>query len=172
MAQYSTLTGLTATAYADDMFSGLVVEVLDGDTIKIKDYNKILVVRLYGIDAPEKKQRYGQNAKKFTSNMVLNKKVMGISYGKGRYGRVIASIYLKKKSLSEELLKNGFAWVYLKYCKANFCTNWSEIQRAAKRNKIGLWQDKNPLAPWKFRHRKSKSLNTKGYNSIVKIQAY
>jgi len=145
MVQYSKITGLSATAYANDMFSGKVVKVLDGDTIKIKDLNKILTVRFYGIDAPETKHRCGQNAKKFVSDLILNKKVFGVSYGQGCYGRVIASIYLKKKSLSKELLKNGFAWVYPKHCKANFCNNWFEIQKTARRRKIGLWQDKTFL---------------------------
>jgi endonuclease YncB( thermonuclease family) len=48
-------------------FTGVVVGVSDGDTIKVLDDSKqVLTVRLMGIDAPEKAQSFGQASKKVT----------------------------------------------------------------------------------------------------------
>jgi micrococcal nuclease len=56
-------------------WSGKVVHVADGDTITVLRDGKKIKVRLYGIDTPESKQWYGQNAKTFTSAQVMGKMV-------------------------------------------------------------------------------------------------
>ena len=33
--------------------------VSDGDTIKVLDHGKMVKIRLYGVDTPEKKQAFG-----------------------------------------------------------------------------------------------------------------
>ena len=83
----------------------------DGDTITVLQNAKQYKIRLYGIDTPEKKQDFGQKAKKFTSDMVFKKDVKVISYGTGKYGRTIGVVYISKKCLNEELVRNGLAWV-------------------------------------------------------------
>lgn len=42
---------------------GQIVSITDGDTIKVLHDGQQVKVRLYGIDAPEKKQAFGQAAK-------------------------------------------------------------------------------------------------------------
>ena len=117
MTQYSKITGSTATTYADDMFSGVVVKVIDGDTILIKNHNNTFKVRLYSIDTP--KQHYGQNAKNFTSDMILNKKIFGISNGKDHSGRIRARIYYDKIFLKRILsVKNS------RYRTKGIFNNW------------------------------------------------
>ena len=56
-------------------WTGTVVWVTDGDTITVMKGEKRVEVRLYGIDTPEKIQRYGLNAKSFTSAQVFGKTV-------------------------------------------------------------------------------------------------
>ena len=68
---YLMLIAVTASA-----FDGKVVKVTDGDTVEVLDSsNKLTKVRLYGIDAPESKQDFGQKAKKFVLDMAVNKTV-------------------------------------------------------------------------------------------------
>ena len=60
-------------------FSGRVVGVTDGDTIKVLHNGKAEKIRLHGIDCPEKAQPFGTKAKQFTSEMVFGTTPMGRS---------------------------------------------------------------------------------------------
>ncbi len=51
-------------------------------------------------------------------------------------------------------MQNGFAWVYRKYCKAGFCSDWMEVEQIAWGGGLGLWVDVNAVPPWEFRKRK------------------
>ena len=61
--------------------TGKVSKVIDGDTIELlakeNPYHHItkLKIRLYGIDAPELKQAYGKEAKKYLSALILKQEV-------------------------------------------------------------------------------------------------
>jgi endonuclease YncB( thermonuclease family) len=51
------------------VISGRVVKVSDGDTITLLNADNAQVrVRLYGIDAPESKQDFGQTSRKYLSD--------------------------------------------------------------------------------------------------------
>ena len=57
-------------------WTGKVVGVSGGDTIKVLHNGKQVKLRLYGIDTPEKKQAYGQTAKKITSSLVIERIIL------------------------------------------------------------------------------------------------
>ena len=130
---------------------GMVVGITDGDTITVLHNGKGEEIRLYGIDTPEKHQAFGKKAKKFTSSVVYAKTVEVETKDTDRYGRSVALIYIDGESLNESLVKNGFAWVYRKYCKETFCEDWLDLELVAKYKKIGLWTEPNPIPPWEFR---------------------
>src|SRR3989449_10655715 len=83
---------LPAVAFAD--FSGRVVGVSDGDTIKVMHNGKAEKIRLHGIDCPEKAQPFGTKAKQFTSAMVFGKAVTVQVIDMDRYGRSVADVIL------------------------------------------------------------------------------
>lgn len=141
-------------------WQGKVVGISDGDTITVLHNNRGEKVRLYGIDTPEKRQDFGNKAKQFTSNMVFGKSVEVESVTKDRYGRTVGLVYINDQCLNEELVRAGFAWVYIKYCKKAICTDWRRLEAAAKANKTGLWSHSNPIPPWEFRHGKFRSSHT------------
>ncbi|MEH6559564.1 MAG: hypothetical protein V7708_17345 [Oceanicoccus sp.] len=63
---------LLSTSIAQADMIGVVVNVTDGDTIKVLDQNKVQhKVRLTGIDAPERGQPFGQTSKKYLASMVV-----------------------------------------------------------------------------------------------------
>ncbi|MCD4676686.1 MAG: thermonuclease family protein [Desulfobacula sp.] len=142
-------------SHAQSSIQGKVVSIADGDTIRVIQNSKQYIVRLYGIDTPEKNQDFGQKAKKFTSDMVFGHQVKVIPYDMDRYGRTIGVVYVDQKCLNEELIKNGFAWVYKKYCSKSFCNKWLKLEQVARENKFGLWLYDNPVPPWDFRRGKS-----------------
>ena len=137
------------------VWSGIVVGISDGDTITVMHEGRGEKIRLYGIDCPEKSQAFSKKAKKFTSEMVYGKTVEVEPKDIDRYGRTVALIYVDGKSLNETLVKNGFAWVYRKYCKEAFCEDWLDFEVVARYGKIGLWVEPDPIPPWEFRTRQN-----------------
>jgi micrococcal nuclease len=135
-------------------WEGKVVGISDGDTISVLNSGVGKKVRLYGIDSPEKSQAFGNKAKRFTADLVFGQYVDVTTLGKDRNDRIIGLVYLKKNGqcLNKELVKNGLAWVFTKYCLNEVCKNWSKFENEARNNKIGLWADVNPIPPWEFRH--------------------
>jgi endonuclease YncB( thermonuclease family) len=139
-------------AVAADSWGARVVSVADGDTITVEPAagGDRVKVRLWGIDAPESKQPYGQAAKGFVNNAVLFKRVSITPVDKDRYGRTVALVTLDNGAvLQEVLLLEGLAWVYRDFCKR--CGNWIEIERQAIKGGKGLWTDKSPTPPWEWR---------------------
>lgn len=128
----------------------LVISITDGDTFKglTKDKEEIKF-RIYGIDAPEKKQAFGTKSKEYLSDLIFGQTV-GIKVDKkDRYGRSVAWVYTSDGTdVSAEMLKVGMAWHYKKYDKSE---EYSTLEAKARVNKIGLWLDKEPLEPWVFR---------------------
>ncbi|MEA2109728.1 MAG: thermonuclease family protein [Pseudomonadota bacterium] len=98
-------------------FPGKVVGITDGDTVKVlRSETHIQVkIRLAGIDTPEKKQAFGQKAKKFTAGLLANRIVEVKPITKDRYGRTVGYIYCDGQDVNLAIVKNGYAWVYRKY---------------------------------------------------------
>lgn len=128
---------------------GKVIKVKDGDTIVILDANNVQqTVRIADIDCPEKGQPFGSKAKAFTSGEVFGKLVDINAKGIDKYGRTIGYVIYDKKNLSIELLKVGLAWHYKYYSSDE---NMDSIELSARKNKVGLWSDKYPIEPYKWR---------------------
>jgi micrococcal nuclease len=144
---------LTSYSYA---FEGPVILIADGDTITVVHNGKPEKIRLYGIDTPESKQAFGNQAKNFTYAMVYRKSVNVEPVTTDRYGRTVGIVHVDGKSLSEELVKSGFAWVYDRYCKKDMCDKWKQLEEAARQSKTGLWLQDDPVAPWKYRKKRRK----------------
>jgi micrococcal nuclease len=148
-------------SYAKDPmfgYSGKCVAVTDGDTIKVMHDGKAERIRLYGVDAPEKKQDFGMKAKQFTSDEVFGKEVDVYTMNTDRYGRTVGFVYLhgeKTVSLNAKLVANGYAWVYVQYCNnKDICSFLLNLEKVAREAKLGLWDQPNPIEPWNFRKRK------------------
>ena len=145
-------------------WKGKVVGVADGDTITVLHHGRGEKIRLFGIDCPEKRQAFGRRAKQFTSSLVYKKRVEVRPVARDRYGRTVALVFVGKLSLNEELLRNGFAWVYTRYCRRDFCSRWRKLEEEARELRLGLWADKNSIAPWRYRHFKKYGYGASAYS--------
>ncbi|WP_107824148.1 thermonuclease family protein [Campylobacter concisus] len=125
-----------------------VISVHDGDTITVLSGKEQTKVRLYGIDAPEKKQDYGQRSKQFLANLIAGQMVEVEPKGKDRYKRTLGNIYYKGQDINAQMVLNGYAWAYVKYSKI-----YVDQEKLARENKRGLWQSSNPTPPWEWRKR-------------------
>jgi endonuclease YncB( thermonuclease family) len=135
---------------------GRVVAVSDGDTIKVlDDTKKLFVIRLMGIDAPEKAQPFGQRSKQSLSDLVFHDRVE-VQWNKlDRYSRVIGKVLRADGSdVCLEQLKRGMAWHYKEYAKDQFVEDrhkYDQAELVARETHIGLWADAAPTPPWMWR---------------------
>lgn len=151
-----TLTSNYSKSIKKEIIIGKVVAITDGDTFKLLTKDSTLIkVRLANIDCPERKQPFSKRAKEFVSEAIFSKTVTLNVIKKDRYRRSISNvIYDDSLSLCHELVKNGLAWHYKKYSKDSIL---QALEDEAKKNKLGLWQDKNAIPPWEWRENKKKS---------------
>ena len=130
-------------------FVGRVVGVSDGDTNQVMRAGRAVRVRLQGVDSPESHQAYGTRAKQFTSDLVFGKTVAVQVRGTDQYGRILGEVILPDgRSLNRELVRNGYAWWYRRYSDDPVL---QRLEEEARRERRGLWRDKNPIPPWEFR---------------------
>ncbi len=130
---------------------GYVIKVSDGDSFLMKSSGKKIRVRMYGVDAPELKQRYGKEAKKHLEDLILGKKVdLKVLY-EDKYKRKIAKVYYKGKEINLEMLRSGNVWFYEYHAKKE--KEYRKAYERAKKERLGLWKDKNPENPRDFRLR-------------------
>jgi endonuclease YncB( thermonuclease family) len=133
-----------------ETLTGRVVGVADGDTLTILDSNKGLTkIRLHQIDAPEKKQDFGQRSKQSLSELVYGKQVRIEVFDTDKYQRKVGKVWVNGQDANLEQVKHGMAWVYVKYANE---PAYFAAERTAKMNRIGLWNQPNPNPPWVFRH--------------------
>ena len=137
---------------ASETFTGRVVGVADGDTIKVIHEGRAQAIRLHCIDSPEFKQPFGRTAKQLTSSLTFGHDVRVVVKTRDRYRRLVAEVFLPHgKLLNHELVKSGGAWVYVKYCRNE---GYYDVERNARERRIGLWQESVPVAPWGCRKQK------------------
>lgn len=133
--------------------SAIVSRIIDGDTLEVIHQNTIKKLRLYGIDAPEKNQLFGEEATNFLNKFTpVGSKVFIYFIKKDFFGRHVVIIKTQdNKILQEILLSNGLAWLYKKYCSKKWEKKWIPLEKKAQKNNIGLFQKTEKIPPWIWR---------------------
>jgi endonuclease YncB( thermonuclease family) len=146
---------LVINPLAADTLYGRVVGIADGDTVTVLDSsNTQFKIRLMGIDAPEKKQDFGNKSKESLSSLIVNRQVSVDYSKKDRYGRTVGKILVDGIDANLEQVKAGMAWHYKKYQKEQLVEDrilYAQAEDYARKNKLGLWIDKEPVPPWEYR---------------------
>ncbi len=121
---------------------GKVVRVADGDTITILDAtNTQNKVRLNKIDAPEKKQAFGEVSRKHLASMVAGKIVnveWSHTWGHHHWDNL-------------RMVQDGLAWHFKAFDNT---PAYAQAEDEARAKKIGFWKDAKPIPPWEFRKKK------------------
>lgn len=133
-------------------WEGVVSKITDGDTLQVRDSSQQLIkVRLYGVDCPEKRQPFGAQATELNRLLLEDARVEVQTIDTDRYGRQVALVQLPDGSLlQEKLLIKGLAWIYPRYCRQDFCTDWKVLEQKARERQAGLWQSP-ATPPWQWR---------------------
>lgn len=133
-----------------------VISIADGDTLTLLVDRSPVKIRLANIDAPELKQAFGQRSKQSLSNLCWGKDTHFKKQSIDRYGRIVATVICDDIDANVKQVERGMAWIYTKY---NSDPHLPAVQDQAKDDGVGLWQDTNPIPPWKFRQINNKNKN-------------
>jgi endonuclease YncB( thermonuclease family) len=159
------LTILSAgPAYAD--ITARVINIIDGDTIKIRLDGNAVKVRLQGIDAPELGQPFNKEATRHLKSLIAGETVTIKVTKTDRYGRIIGQLFAAPKGCKScphtwdvnlEQVKAGYAWWYEYYANEQTWSdrrNYKTAQSSARKAGLGLWADPNPVNPYDWRKQK------------------
>lgn len=140
-----------AVSHAD---TGRVVRVLDGDTVEIRTDTATPRIRLAGIDAPEKRQAFGESAKRELSRLCFDRVAYFQPRKTDRYGRTVATVECDGADAGLSMIRAGFAWHYKTYAKEQpqaERTAYANAEEEARSAGRGLWRDASPVPPWEWR---------------------
>ena len=135
-----------------DGLSGAVVRVIDGDTVRINVGTREIVVRVWGVDCPELRQKWGAESAAFTVGFCVDEVLHVRVKDRDRYGRIVGEVTTADgRDLGNELVRAGCAWWSRKYAPRDGVKR--DLEAAAREGKVGLWALSFPVTPWEFRAR-------------------
>ncbi len=152
------LSFIPVSLYAEDIFIGKVVGIVDGDTIDLlTDSQEQLRIRIAGIDSPERRQPFGKRAKQYMAKLAAGNLAVATCPKKDRYGRYVCVVKVDSKDIGMEMIRNGLAWHYKKYAheqSPDDRRDYEYVETEARKRNIGLWNSSSPMPPWEWRHRR------------------
>lgn len=118
-----------------------VVEVVDGDTIKVQINGQVFSVRYIGMDTPERGYAFSEESTSINRQLVENKQVLLVKDVSevDRYDRLLRYVFVGNRFVNYELVRQGYAQV-LTYppdvaCQDTFLT----VQQLAVAAGRGFW---------------------------------
>ncbi|MEZ5594034.1 MAG: thermonuclease family protein [Gammaproteobacteria bacterium] len=127
-----------------------VRDVYDGDTVTAGCEAGKLKIRVWGIDAPEKKQKpWGDQSQEYLEKLVDGKTVQVQVTDTDRYGRSVARLFVAGQDAGLQMVREGYAIVYEQY---NDSQGYRDAQAEAQRAKLGVWSqpgDQQDPAAWR-----------------------
>jgi micrococcal nuclease len=120
-------------------FSAAVKTVLDGDSIILANGTK---VRYFGVNTPEYKQPFAEEAKQFNTQLVRGKEVEVVPAKKKRdgYGRLLAYVSVNDSLINARLLEEGLAYLFTFGPFAHY-EEWLALQQRAQAQHKGMWKE-------------------------------
>ncbi|MSQ60759.1 MAG: nuclease [Betaproteobacteria bacterium] len=152
--------------------TGVILEVQDGDSLRLGASDGNLEIRLLDIDAPELQQAKGKDSRTSLRELCLLKRATVETRGDDRYGRTLATVRCAGVDAGAEQVRRGMAWVFVRYAPKD--SPLYQLEREAKLEKRGLWADDGAVPPWEWRQVKGTSNNSAllGLGDLLESRAF
>lgn len=147
------LIGLNA-ANAEQI-SGYVVGITDGDTLTLLVDHQPRKIRFVGIDAPERRQPFGERSKQNLAKLAFRKNAVADCPKKDRYKRDLCRVLVDGQDVGLKQITDGMAWWYRKYAHEQTRGDrvvYEQAEVTARNRRLGLWVDGDAVPPWEWRH--------------------
>ena len=133
----------------------VVLSIGDGDTIRVREGDRAITVRLACIDAPETAQgHYGVAARRYLQQRLgIGQEVTLQPKTIDRYGRTVAEVISDINiNINLVMVEDGQAFAYRRYLAACDARQYLEAEFRASRHRYGVWQVEGGITrPWDFR---------------------
>lgn len=146
-----------------------VLSIGDGDTLRVLDHGRPIIIRLACIDAPEMAQApYGLQARRQLQQQVaVGHTVTVQAHSTDRYGRQVAELLIGsgplQRNLNLALVEAGQAFAYRKYLKQCDAAAYLKAEAQATRRREGVWSVSGGITrPWEFRRNRRAHRNRSG----------
>jgi micrococcal nuclease len=139
--------GNTTYNIPENARKGIVIDAIDGDTVKVKFENgDIESVRILLINTPEKNEKFGSEASYF-AYQELNDKTVYIERdveNRDKYNRLLGYVWYEKdkqlKLYNKEIILESLAKVAYVYDSKKHLDILSEAEERVKYNKLNIWE--------------------------------
>ncbi len=127
---------------------GVVIRVVDGDTVHVRLGNRVEKVRYIGIDTPELRhpsrgeEPGGREARKLNRALVEGRRVrleLDVQV-RDRHGRLLAYVWVGDLMVNAELVRLGYAQVMTIPPNVRYQALFVRLQRDAREAGRGLWR--------------------------------
>ena len=132
----------------ESVLEGAISWIADGDSIWVRVGAREVEVRLADLDAPERDQPFGWEAKLELIELLRGRNVKLVPREVDRHGRIIARVWIGELDVNRELVRRGLAWFYPAFSQdaSLLCE-----ERRARAARVGLWVQSSPQPPWQRR---------------------
>ena len=158
----------------DNRFPIEIIRVVDGDGFSahaLDGTNKDIEVRLFAVDAPEGRQKYGRESTDHLRNLTRQGRFWVEVKDQDQYGRVIGIVYKDgldlKNTLNYSMVRDGWAYWYSRYERERTETPDGDLVITEPRNELGLreaeaqaymeskgvWVEPDLERPWDYKQR-------------------
>ncbi|RZN33708.1 MAG: hypothetical protein EFT35_10260 [Methanophagales archaeon ANME-1-THS] len=119
--------------------STVISSVVDGDTVILQNGEQ---VRLLGINSPEQGHPYYEEARTRLKELIEGKTVRleRDVEDKDQYGRLLRYIYCDDTMVNVEMVRGGYANVYISPPNTKYSNKFEEAEQEAKNAHRGLWK--------------------------------
>jgi endonuclease YncB( thermonuclease family) len=145
---------LAAVALLAQTRTASVLSIGDGDTMRVREGNRTLNVRLACIDAPESSQApFGNQARQQLQALApVGSSVELQIKATDRYGRSVAELTRGGRNLNQALVASGVAFVYWQYIAGCDRQTYGRLETEARLKRLGIWGISGGLTrPWDYR---------------------
>lgn len=150
-----TIAAQTSTRETADLVRGKVVAYSSGTAFAVLDPDeKLKRIKLTGVDAPERRQRFAAQARQLASEWLGRSAIQIRVDGSDKDGRTHGRVEVDGRDVGLSLLNAGLAW-----CDPSdesmlpppVRESYQAACAKAKAGRQGLWRDANPVPPWEYR---------------------
>jgi endonuclease YncB( thermonuclease family) len=132
--------------------TGQVSRIVDGDTLWVKTAadSEPVVIRIEGIDAPERCQAGGADATQALTRLALNRNVTVQIVARDEHARIVGKVFDGTVDVGDRMVRDGHAWsARFKYDRGPYVAE----ERMAIALKRGLHGEGGAVQPREFRQR-------------------